>query len=168
MKNQNGILIKSDRAIEAERNGLLTYRKLKPWQKRAVDRGVVIAREWHHTSGAANRTNYYSPADFENLDQDNFKARKAEVQNQADLNRLKIQITFQKMKSGFSSKRKTFETVTVEGLDVRKSDNKITGAEGRRLDSKNDSVKFLYKKPRARSFKEITKTEAKELGYAFI
>ena len=157
MKSQYGILTKSNRAIEAESNGLLPYSKLKAWQKRAVDRGAVIAREWHHTSGAANRTNYYNPTDFEALDSNMYKPEKAEVQQQSDLNRLKIQITFDKMKSGFSSKRKQFEEVTVEGLDIRKSDNVIIGAGGRRLDSNNNSVTFFYKKPYAKKIKELTK-----------
>ena len=72
------------------------------------------------------------------------------------------------MISGFSSKRKKFETVEVRGLDVRKSDNRITGAGGRRLDSNNDSIRFFYKKPRAKAFKEITRAEAIKLGYIFI
>ena len=168
MKNQYGVLIKSNRAIEAESNGLLPYSKLKAWQKRAVERGAVIAREWHHTSGAANRTNYYNPTDFEDLDPNMYNPEKAEVQQQADLNRLKIRIVFDKMKSGFSSKRKQFEEVTVEGLDIRKSDNIIIGAGGRRLDSNNKNVTFLYKKPYAKNFKEITKNEVIALGYKLI
>lgn len=64
--------------------------------------------------------------------------------------------------------RKKFETVEVRGLDIRKKDNMIIGAGGRRLDSNNDSIRFFYKKPRAKAFKEITRTEAIELGYRFI
>ena len=165
---KHGILVKSDRAIAAEEKGLVTYSKLQAWQKRAVDRGVVRAREWHHTSGAANKTNYYNLADFEDLDSKDFQAVKKESADQADLNRLEIVITYQKMVGGFSSKRKKFETVEVRGLDVRKSDNRITGAGGRRLDSNNESVKYLYKKPRAKGFKEISRVEAIELGYRFI
>lgn len=45
MKNNYGILTKSDRAIEAEARGLVTYSNLKAWQKRAVDRGIVRARD---------------------------------------------------------------------------------------------------------------------------
>ena len=163
-----GILVKSDRAIVAEEKGLVTYSKLQAWQKRAVDRGVVRAREWHHTSGAANKTNYYNLADFEDLDSKDFQAVKKESANQADLSRLEIVITYQKMISGFSSRRKKFESVEVRGLDIRKKDNMIIGAGGRRLDSNNDSIRFFYKKPRAKAFKEITKTEAIELGYRFI
>lgn len=163
-----GILVKSDRAIAAEEKGLVTYSKLQAWQKRAVDRGVVRAREWHHTSGAANKTNYYNLADFEDLDSKDFQAVKKESADQADLNRLEIVITYQKMVGGFSSRRKKFESVEVRGLDIRKKDNIIIGAGGRRLDSNNDSIRFFYKKPRAKAFKEITKTEAIELGYRFI
>ena len=76
MKNNYGILTKSDRAIEAEERGLVTYSNLKAWQKRAVDRGIVRAREWHHTGAAANRTNYYSLEDFEDLNANDFKAEK--------------------------------------------------------------------------------------------
>lgn len=168
MKNNYGILVKSDRAIEAEARGLVKYSQLKSWQKRAVDRGVVRAKEWHHTSGAANKTHYYSLADFEDLNSEDFKAIKKETTNQADLSRLEIVITYQKMISGFSSRRKKFETVEVRGLDIRKKDNIIIGAGGRRLDSNNDSIRYLYKKPRAKAFKEITRIEAIELGYIFI
>lgn len=168
MKNNYGILTKSNRALEAEARGLVTYSQLKKWQQRAVDRGAVRAREWHHTSGAANKTNYYNLADFEDLDSKDFQAVKKESAKQADLNRLEIVITYQKMVGGFSSKRKKFETVEARGLDVRKSDNKIMGAGGRRLNSNNDSIKYFYKKPRAKVFKEITRAEVIELGYKFI
>ena len=168
MKNKYGILKKSDRALEAEARGLVTYSQLKKWQQRAVDRGAVRAREWHHTSGAANKTNYYDLADFEDLNSEDFKAIKKENINQADLNRLEIVITYQKMVGGFSSRRKKFESVEVRGLDIRKKDNIIIGAGGRRLDSNNDSIKFFYKKPRARAFKEISRVEAIEIGYKFI
>lgn len=168
MKNQYGILTKSNRAVEAEEKGLVTYTKLTAWQKRAVKAGVVKATEWHHTSAAANRTNYYDLNDFEALDKEMFKDEKKEKTNQADLARLIIEITYQEMVGGFSSRYKKFKPVTVCGLDVRKKDNIITGAGGRRLSSKNDKVKFLYKKPRARIFQEITKSEAESLGYNFI
>lgn len=168
MKNNYGILVKSDRALEAEARGLVTYSQLKKWQQRAVDRGAVRAREWHHTSGAANKTNYYDLTDFNDLNSEDFKSLKNENTSQADLSRLEIAITYQKMVGGFSSKRKKFETVEVRGLDIRKKDNMIIGAGGRRLDSNNDSIKFFYKKPRAKAFKEITRTEAIELGYRFI
>lgn len=163
-----GILVKSDRAIAAEEKGLVTYSKLQAWQKRAVDRGFVRAREWHHTSGTANKTNYYDLTDFDDLNSEDFKSVKTENTNQADLSRLEIAITYQKMVGGFSSKRKKFETVEVRGLDIRKKDNMIIGAGGRRLDSNNDSIRFFYKKPRAKAFKEITREEAIDLGYKFI
>ena len=168
MKNQYGILTKSNRAMAAEEKGLVTYTKLTAWQKRAVKAGVVKATEWHHTSAAANRTNYYDLNDFEALDKKMFKDEKKEKTNQADLARLIIEITYQEMVGGFSSRYKKFKPVTVSGLDVRKSDNVITGAGGRRLTSKNEKIRFLYKKPRARDFKEITKDEAESLGYNFI
>ena len=86
----------------------------------------------------------------------------------ADFKRLKIVITFKEIVSGFKSRYMASKTVTVEGLDVREKDNVITGAGRRRLTSKNKEVKFLYKKPRARKFREITKYEAMQLGYKFI
>ena len=168
MKNQYGMLRKSDNALLAEERGLVTYSQLAAWQKRAVKAGAVKAAEWHHTSAAANRTNYYALNDFEALDKEMFKDEKKEKTNQADLARLIIEITYQEMVGGFSSRYKKFKPVTVSGLDVRKSDNVITGAGGRRLTSKNEKIRFLYKKPRARDFKEITKDEAVELGYSFI
>lgn len=168
MKNQYGQLTKSDNALLAEERGLVTYSRLTAWQKRAVQAGVVRAAEWHHTSAAANCTNYYNLNDFESLDKDMFKAEKKAKTMQADLSRLKIEITFRKLVGGFTSRYKKFETVTVSGLDVRKKDDIITGAGGRRLSSNNEQVKFLYKKPRARIFQEITKSEAESLGYNFI
>ena len=168
MKSQYGVLTKSNNALVAEERGLITYSKLTAWQKRAVRAGAVQAAEWHHTSAAANRTNYYSLTDFESLDKEMFKASKEEKLKQADLSRLQIEITYQEMVGGFSSRYKKFKPVTVCGLDVRKKDNIITGAGGRRLSSKNDKVKFLYKKPRTRIFQEITKEEAESLGYSFI
>lgn len=168
MKNNYGILTKSNRAIEAEEKGLVTYSNLKAWQKRAVDRGIVRAREWHHTGAAANKTNYYSLEDFEELNANDFKAAKKVIAEQPDLKRLKLEITYKKVIGGFSSKYRKFETVTVEGLDIRKKDNVITGAGGRRLDSRNKEVKFFYKKPYAKKWQEITLEEAKEIGYRFI
>ena len=168
MKNRYGVLTKSNNAIIAEENGLKTYSNLKAWQKRAVDKGTVRAAEWHHTGAAANRTDYYDPEDFADLNPADFPAKKKEKANQADLKRLKIEITFEKMVHGFTTRHKTFETITVEGLDVRKSDNVITGAGGRRITSNNKEVKYFYKKPRARNFKEITEYEAMQLGYKFI
>ena len=120
MKSQYGVLKKSNRAIEAENQGLVVYSKLKAWQKRAVDAGAVTPSAWHHTSGAANRTNFYKLSDFEHLDEKQFKTSKTVVNEQPDLTRVKIKISFNKMISGFTSRRKTFGEVTVEGLDVRK------------------------------------------------
>ena len=168
MKNIYGILIKSDRAILAEECGFKPYSKLSAWQKRAVDEGAVSSREWHHTGAAANRTYYYDPTDFSELNPKDFPVIKENKVQQADLRRLKIEITFDKMVGGFTTKRKKFEEVVVEGLDVRKKDNFITGACGRRLTSNNKKVKYLYKKPYARSFKEISRDEAYDLGYRFI
>jgi hypothetical protein len=168
MKNQYGVLKKSNKAIEAEGRGLVVYSKLKAWQKRAVDVGAVTPSAWHHTSGAANRTNFYELSDFEHLDEKQFKTRKTVVNEQPDLNRIKIKITFDKMTGGFTSRRKTFTEITVEGLDVRKKDNAIMGAEGRRLDSKNKEVVFLYMKPHSRFFKEVSKDYLQEIGYIFI
>lgn len=64
--------------------------------------------------------------------------------------------------------RKKFETVTKEGLDVRKKDNVIFGADGRRLDSNNKTITFLYKKPYAKKWKEISLKEVTALGYKLI
>lgn len=168
MKNQYDVLLKSNRAIEAENQGLVVYSKLKAWQKRAVDAGAVTPSAWHHTSGAANRTNFYELSDFEHLDEKQFKTRKTVVNDQPDLTRVKIKIVFEKMIGGFTSKRKTFGEFTVEGLDVRKKDNVIMGAGGRRIDSKNKEVVFLYKKPHSRFFKEVHKEYLQEIGYVFI
>lgn len=41
MKSKYGVLTKSDRAIEAEESGLVTFSKLSAWQKRAVLKGYV-------------------------------------------------------------------------------------------------------------------------------
>lgn len=168
MKNQYGVLKKSNRAIEAENQGLVVYSKLKAWQKRAVDAGAVTPSAWHHTSGAANRTNFYKLSDFEHLDEKQFKTSKTVVKEQPDLTRVKIKISFNKMISGFTSRRKTFEEVTVEGLDVRKKDNAIMGAAGRRFDSKNKEIVYFYKKPHSRFFGEVSKDELQKTGYIFI
>ncbi len=167
MKNKYGVLTKSNNAIKAEEMGLLTFSKLNAWQKRAVLAGVVQPREWHHTGAAANKTNYYSLEDFKALNKNNFKPEKAQKKQQPDFNRLKIQICFDKLVSGFTSRRKNFETVTVEGLDVRKKDNVIIGACGRRLSSNNTSVKFFYRGFKKKNFTEISKEEAIGLGYIF-
>lgn len=61
--------VRSQMAID---EGLLTKSQLKAWQKRAVEQGAVQACEWHHTGKYFNRTNYYNPADFENLNPKDF------------------------------------------------------------------------------------------------
>ncbi len=169
MKTKYGVLTKSDRAIRAEENGLVTFSKLSAWQKRAVKAGRVIASEWHHTGASANETNYYDLEDFEELNKDDFKPEKIEKETQGDLKRLKIKVVYDEMVGGFTrGARKKFETVEKEGLDVRKKDNVIFGADGRRLDSNNKSIKFLYKKPYAKKWKEISLKEVIELGYKLI
>lgn len=169
MKSKYGVLTKSDRAIEAEESGLVTFSKLSAWQKRAVLKGYVRECEWHHTGGAANKTYYYNLEDFEDLNKDDFKPEKIEKEVQADLTRLKIKIVYDEMIGGFTrGARKKFETVTKEGLDVRKKDNVIFGADGRRLDSNNKTITFLYKKPYAKKFKEISLKEVTDLGYKLI
>jgi len=163
-----GILSLSDRAIKAKEDGLLTFSQLKAWQKRAAAQGAVRPREWHHTSAAANCTDFYDPADFAGLDPADYPPAKAEKSAQADLTRLRITITYERLTSGFSQRaRKHYETVTATGLDVRKSDNKIIGAGGRRLNSNNVEAVFEYRAPRSRAWKRITKAEAKGLGYVF-
>lgn len=51
----------------ARQDGLLTYSELKAWQKRAVDAFAIRPCEWHHTSKTYNRTDFYDPEDFANL-----------------------------------------------------------------------------------------------------
>lgn len=169
MKSKYGVLTKSDRAIEAEEKGLVTFSKLCAWQKRAVECGRVRACEWHHTGACANKTYYYDLEDFEELNKDDFKPEKIEKEVQGDLKRLKIKVVYDEMVGGFTrGARKKFETVEKEGLDIRKKDNVIFGADGRRLDSNNKTIKFLYKKPYAKKWKEISLKEVKELGYKLI
>lgn len=169
MKSKYGVLTKSNRAIEAEKRGLVTFSNLKAWEKRAVLKGYVEASEWHHTSSAANKTYYYNLKDFLDLNKDDFKPEKIKKEVQADLTRLKIKIVYDEMIGGFTrGARKKFETVTKEGLDVRKKDNVIFGADGRRLDSNNKTITFLYKKPYAKKWKEISLKEVTALGYKLI
>lgn len=61
--------VRSQMAID---EGLLTKSQLKAWQKRAVEAGEVSPCEWHHTGKYFNRTNYYNPADFEELNPKDF------------------------------------------------------------------------------------------------
>jgi hypothetical protein len=167
MKNSlTGILSLSDRAIEAYEEGKTVYSNLAAWQRRAVDKGAVSPCEWHHTSAAANRTNFYALDDFADLNPADFPPAKIDNVEQGDLSRLRITITYKKMIGGFSSRaRKKYEEVTVCGLDVRKQDGAITGAGGRRLSSNNTSVVYKYKPPRARKWRQVTLAEIKSMGY---
>jgi hypothetical protein len=163
-----GILSLSDRAIAAKADGKLTYSQLSAWQKRAVKAEAAWPCEWHHTSGAANRTDFYDLGEFEKLNPANFPAIKAEKAIQADPARLRITISYDKMTGGFSRHaRKKFETITVTGLDIRKADNRITGAKGRRLDSKNTSVMLEHLPPKCRNWRAISKQQAEAIGYKF-
>lgn len=63
---------RSERSQMAIDEGFLTKSQLKAWQKRAVEQGAVRACEWHHTGKYFNRTNYYNPADFEDLNPKDF------------------------------------------------------------------------------------------------
>ncbi|AUA19242.1 hypothetical protein ACS6ZM_08210 [Streptococcus suis] len=72
---------RSERSQEAIDSGLLTKSQLKAWQKRAVEAGAVRPREWHHTGKYFNKTEYYSPIDFEDLDPKDFpKKPKMEIE----------------------------------------------------------------------------------------
>ncbi|KXB52946.1 hypothetical protein HMPREF3190_00751 [Umbribacter vaginalis] len=167
MKNQYGILTKSDRAISAEMAGAVTYSNLSAWQKRAVDACAVISHEWHHTGAAANCTDYYYQDQFKHLNPADFPPVKPTKAQQPDLKRLRIRIVYDQMVGGFTRKHPRWAEFVAEGLDVRKKDNFIIGAQGRRLSSNNKEVTYLYKRPRARKFVEITYKEARELGYKF-
>lgn len=131
--------------VETEESGLVTFSKLSAWQKRAVLRGFV----WCETG-----TNLYDLEDFRELDKNYFKPKKIQKEVQGDLKRLKIKIAY--------------DHVEKEGLDIRKKDNLITGADGRRLDSDNKKITFLYKWPYAKKWHEISLEEVKELGYKLI
>lgn len=89
MKSKYGVLTKSNRAIEAEKRGLVTFSNLKAWEKRAVLKGYVEASEWHHTSGAANETYYYNLKDFLDLNKDDFKPEKIKKRSSSRLNKIK-------------------------------------------------------------------------------
>ncbi|QDY87725.1 hypothetical protein [Mycoplasma anserisalpingitidis] len=170
MKTFFGYLTKSDNAILAEERGLKTLSNLPyEWMKRAVRAGAVEPTEWHHTSAAANKTYYYNLRDFWNLKESDFPAIKNKF-NQPNLNKIKIKITYQKMVKGFSNRarRKTFDTFYAEGLDIRKSDNVIIGAGGRKLTSKNDEVEFFYKKKGSTRFTKIKKADLIKKGYKFV
>ena len=66
----------SNNAVWAYEEGLRPYSKLTAWQKRAVDAGAVQPREWHHTSARFNRTNFYAPEDFDELNPADFPPQK--------------------------------------------------------------------------------------------
>lgn len=63
---------RSERSQQAINEGLLIKNQLKAWQKRAVEQGVVRASEWHHTGKYFNKTNYYDPDDFKQLNPKDF------------------------------------------------------------------------------------------------
>lgn len=169
MRNQRtGNLTLSDRAIEAKDRGLFTYSELSAWAKRAVDAGAVRRCEWHHTSAAANCTDFYDPADFYDLHAADFPPVKVERAAQSDLSRIRLTIRFDRMVGGFSRRAKPkWESVEARGLDVRKRDNAIIGADGRRLTSNNESVTIEVLPPRCRKWREVSRKEAEAMGYTF-
>lgn len=72
---------KSQRAVLAEHNGLMTATQLGKKFKvsaKAV-RAVLCAEEWHHTSKMYNETDYYNPADVTDEDLALMKAFDAEA-----------------------------------------------------------------------------------------
>lgn len=69
---------RSVRSLEAIEEGKLTFSQLKAWQKRAVKAGAVQPWEWHHTSKFFNKTYYYHPESFEDLDPKDFPPVKKE------------------------------------------------------------------------------------------
>ena len=68
----------SNNAVAAYEDGLLPKSKLKAWQKRAVEAGAVMKAEWHHTGKFYGETNFYNPADFEELNPKDFPVIKKE------------------------------------------------------------------------------------------
>lgn len=169
MKNKYNQLLKSDNALIAEELfNLVPFHKLKAWQQRAVKEESIRYKEWHHCGVNAKKVYYYDLADFENLDPKNYPAEKITKEEQPDLKRVKILIKYDEMVGGFTSKYKRFEEVEKEGLDIRKKDNVITGAAGRRLDSNNKDIKYFYKGFKCKTFKEVTKRYLEDLGYKFI
>lgn len=63
---------RSYRSQQAIDDGLITRSELKAWQKRAVDSGKVRPCEWHHTGKYFNKTEYFDPNDFQELDAKDF------------------------------------------------------------------------------------------------
>ena len=167
MKNQYGVLIKSDRALAAEEAGKVTYSKLRAWQKRAVDAGAVMPREWHHTSGAANETDYYDPTDFITLNPADYPPVKIAPAAGVDYTRLRITIRWRVMVSGFTrhAKSEWADREILHGVSDIRKDGRILGTGGRKLSSKNEEVIFYYLPPRCRKWREITFKELCALGY---
>lgn len=80
MKNEYGILTKSNRALMAESRGLVTKSQAPAWLKRSIEYGKALPVEWHHTGAAANRTYYYSTEESQRLTKEEeieLKSRKA-------------------------------------------------------------------------------------------
>lgn len=75
---------RSVRSQEAINNGLLTKNQLKAWEKRAAEKGVVSPCEWHHTGKYFNKTEYYNPDDFKNLNPKDFPPVKKEKSQKED------------------------------------------------------------------------------------
>lgn len=69
---------RSERSQQAINDGLLTKNQLKAWQKRVVEQGTVRPCEWHHTGKYFNKTEYYDPIDFAELDPKDFPPVKKE------------------------------------------------------------------------------------------
>ena len=69
----------SHNARAAHENGLVTYSRLKAWQKRAVDKGDVVPAEWHHTGKCYNKTYFYDLSDFKNLSPKDYPKESKEV-----------------------------------------------------------------------------------------
>ena len=69
---------RSERSQYAIESGLVTKSQLKAWQKRAVESGAVRPCEWHHTGKYFNRTEYYDPIDFAELNSKDFPPVKKE------------------------------------------------------------------------------------------
>lgn len=154
---------------ESNNNQLLPYSKLSAWQKRAIKQKYVMPFEWHHTGKYARRTAYYSLKDFTKLKKDDFKAKKVVKVQQPDLSRLEIHIFYEKAYDRIIRHAREGQYVyDIVGLDIRKKDNMIIGAGGRRLDSDNYAVRFLYKDINTNSWQDISKEEVEKLGYKMI
>ena len=73
--------VRSQQAIDA---GLLIYSQLSAWQKRAVDSSAVFPVEWHHTGKYFQKTDYYDPKDFEDLNAKDFPPPKKEEESKSE------------------------------------------------------------------------------------